>query len=96
MTDTKKDVYVEKIKAKLDEWSAEIDRLDAKSRQQQAEAKKAYLEQINELKKKRASAQVRLQKLQNAGAAAWEDLKVGVEEAINSVGEALQSARARF
>ena len=35
---TTRDAYVQKVKAKLDEWNAEIDRLEAQARQKEADA----------------------------------------------------------
>ena len=45
--------YVEKMKARLDEWKLEIDRLEEKTAQMVVGAKAKYQQQIAELKKKR-------------------------------------------
>jgi len=91
-----RDAYVKKMKAKLDEWNAEITRLEAKARQQEAGAQKQAAEHIETLKKKRQSTAEYLDKLQQAGESAWEDLKAGVENAAVSLGEAIRSAQSRF
>jgi uncharacterized coiled-coil DUF342 family protein len=91
-----RDVFVEKIKAKLDEWNAEIARLEAKARQQEADTKLKLEEQIETLRKKRKSTEADLDKLCQAGDSAWEDLKSGVESAATSLGEAIKSANSRF
>lgn len=91
-----REVYVEKMKAKLDEWNAEIDKLEAKSRQAEADAKKVYQKQIESIKEKRRETRVNLDEMRQAGEGAWQDLKAGVENAAASLGEAIRSAQSRF
>jgi hypothetical protein len=95
MSETR-DVYVKKIKAKLDEWNAEIDQLEAKARQKEADSQQRLQEQIEKVKATRNSAEEKLNGIRQAGGDAWEDLKAGLEMATDAVGEALRSARSRF
>lgn len=95
MSETR-DAYVEKTKAKLDEWNAEIAKLEAKARQEKADAQMNLEEQIETMKKKRKSTEEDLDKLRQAGESAWEDLKAGVENAATSLGDAIRSAQSRF
>jgi hypothetical protein len=95
MSETR-NAYVNKIKAKLDEWNAEIDKLEIKSRKKELEMRAAYEERISDLKEKRKSAGQELEKLQAAGKDAWEDLKAGVENAAKSLSDAIQSAKSKF
>ncbi len=37
-----RDAFVKKMKAKLDEWNAEIAKLESRARQHEADAQKAY------------------------------------------------------
>ena len=91
-----RDAFVKKMKAKLDEWNAEIDKLEAQSRQKGAEVQAGYQKRIADVKDKRQKARQKLDKMQGAGESAWEDLKSGVELATDALGDALKSARARF
>ncbi|WP_291319257.1 hypothetical protein [Desulfonatronospira sp.] len=91
-----RDAFVQKLKAKIDEWNAEIDRLNAKAEQVEAEAKMEYLQQVEEIKKHRDDALQKMEKLQEAGEGAWEDMKSGVEMAVDSMIQAVKSARERF
>jgi septation ring formation regulator EzrA len=91
-----RDVFVKKIKAKLDEWNAEIDKLEAQSRQKEADFQEDLQRRLEELKTKRQATQQKLEDLQNAGGSAWQDLKAGVEEAASALGQALDSARTHF
>lgn len=95
MSETR-NTYVEKIKAKLDEWNADIAKLEAKARQQEADTQIKLMERIETLKKKRKSTEDDLDKLRQAGDNAWQDLKTGVENAAASLGDAIKSAKSRF
>ena len=47
---SERDLYVQEMKAKLDEWNAQVDRLLAKADAAQADAKLEYNEQVEALK----------------------------------------------
>lgn len=91
-----KDEYVRKMHSKLDHWSAEIDKLAAKAYQSKADIRVEYNQQIEELRSKRNEARNKLERLQDAGEGAWEDMKAGVETAWNAIGTAIDSAKSRF
>lgn len=74
-----KDEFVEQLKAKLDQWSAEIDQLEAKAREKKAQAAIDYQAQIAELKSKRDVAAEKLREVQGASGDAWENLKAGTQ-----------------
>ena len=95
MSETR-DAYIRKVKAKLDEWNAEIDKLEAKARQKEVDLQTDYRQQIEILKSKRQEAKDKLATLQSASDSAWQDLKSGVELAASALGEALKSAHTRF
>lgn len=92
----KKKAYVEKMEAQLKEWGGEIDVLRAKGEKSKAEAKIAYLKQIEELKKKQGSVKKNLRELRGSGDEAWEDFKGGVEDAVKDLKRALNRAASRF
>jgi len=92
----KRDAFVKKIKARIDEWNAEIDRLKARAEQAEADARIEYHDEIQELKNYRNDARKKLDKLQHAGEGAWEDLRAGVEMAFDAMNQAVNSARNRF
>jgi uncharacterized coiled-coil DUF342 family protein len=92
----KRDAFVKKMKAKLDEWNADIAELEAKAKQKEAEARGDVEKRIEELKAKRKTVEDDLDQLRSSGEDAWEDLKTGIDSAASALGEALQSARSRF
>lgn len=91
-----KQAYAKKLRAQLDEWSAEVDRLKAKARGESADLQIEYEKELKEVEKKLAAAEKKLEKLEEAGSDAWEDLKGGLEGARTNLGNAVKSAAARF
>ncbi|SNR70641.1 hypothetical protein SAMN05192560_0613 [Methylobacillus rhizosphaerae] len=91
-----KDEYVEKLKAQLDEWSADIDVLDAKVRKTDAELRIKYDEQVSALKLKREEAKVKLAEVQSSAGEAWKELRKGSDEAWESIKSAIAEARKKF
>ncbi len=88
--------YIAKAKARIDQWTAEIDRLEAKAREADADARLAYSQQIEEMRSQRDTAQEKLAELRQAGDSAWEDVKSGFDKAWDDMTSALDKATARF
>jgi len=80
-----RDAYVKKIEAQLDEWSAELDRLEAKLKKGEANAEIKYQEQFSQLRESREELKMKLGQLKKASEDSWEDLKGGVENSFNKV-----------
>lgn len=95
MTD-KRDAYVQKLKARLDEWNAEIDRLAAKAGQAEAESRIEYENRLEEVRAKRKALEDRLAELQQAGEGAWEDLKQGLENSWEILKKSFTRAKSEF
>ncbi|MFO8048848.1 MAG: coiled coil domain-containing protein [Desulfosudaceae bacterium] len=93
---TAKEAYEKKLKAQLEQWDAEIDKLQAKAKQADADAQLEYHKRIEELQALRDKANQKLTELKNASENAWEDLKVGAELARDSLASAIKSATSRF
>jgi hypothetical protein len=93
---SEKQAYEKKLQAKLDEWSAEIDKLKAKADSAGADLQLDYNRRIEDLLSMQKAANERLVALRDASDDAWQDLKVGMESAVDSLGNALRSARTRF
>ena len=93
---TKRDVYVEKLKAQLDEWNSEIDKLAAKAAQAGATAKIEYKNQMDDLRAKRDDVRDKLLTVQQAGDGAWEDLKEGLENSWEILKMSFNKAKTEF
>lgn len=91
-----KDAYVEKLQAKMDEWNAEIKKLDAKARQAEADSKIKYEKELEDLRARRKDLEEKMSRLRESGEGAWKDLKTGIESAWQSLDTAITSAASRF
>ena len=91
-----RDLYVEKAKAKLDQWNAEIAKLQAKADAAGADAKIEYRRQIDDLRAQRDAAEARLREVSEASDGAWADMKSGFDKAWDNVSDAFDKAMARF
>lgn len=92
----RKEAYQEKLSAQLDEWKAEIDKLDARAQKVEGEIKVEFLNKVDQLRAQQEIASHKLANLQQAGDEAWDDLKAGVDIAWKNLGTAVKSAAARF
>lgn len=91
-----RDAYMAKLKAKMDEWIADIDKLEAQARGVQANARLNYEQQLASLKAGRDAAAQKMRELQDASADAWETLREGAETAWSDLSKALKDAAERF
>lgn len=91
-----KQAYEKKLRAQLNEWSAEIDKLKAKADKAEAEAQVEYYEKIEELRTMQRDVANKLIELEESSDDAWEDIKAGINSAWDSLDGALKSAAQRF
>lgn len=93
---SEKEAYEKKMQARLDEWSAEIDKLRARADQAGADARIQMHKEIDRARARFDAANEKLKELKNTGDDAWEDIKNGLEGAWSSLDTALQAAKSRF
>ncbi len=91
-----REIYIEKMKAKLDKLNAQMDKLEAEFKNAQSDARLEYSRELDQLKERREDAADKLDALQKAGEGAYEDLKIGLESAFDTLGHAISSAVSRF
>ena len=92
----KRDAYVKKLKALLDEWNADIDKLSAKTDKADADAKIEYHKKLDELKEKRSEIEHKIEVMQESGESAWEDLKHGLEDSWDTLKKSLSMMKSEF
>ncbi|AXY41947.1 coiled coil domain-containing protein [Halomonas alkalicola] len=91
-----REAYEQKLRAKLDEWQAEIDKLRAKARGAEADARIEREKEAERLEAKREEMRHKLKELREAGDDAWDDLRDGAERAWKSFSDSFEKARDRF
>ena len=93
---SEKEAYEKKLQAKLDAWSAEIDKLKAKGDEVEADLQVEYNRQLQDMRAMRDAAEQKLRELRASSDDAWEDFKVGIDRAWDEIANALRTARSRF
>ncbi|MCF8467023.1 MAG: hypothetical protein K9G33_06440 [Sneathiella sp.] len=88
--------YEKKLKAQLEEWDADINRLSAKADAVRAEARVKYLDEVDKLRDQKKKAEARLSQFEDAQEGAWEDMKTGIDAAWKNLGYAVNNAVERF
>ena len=88
--------YVEKLKAQLDEWRADLDRLEAEAKKASPGTELRYGEQIKELRQKAEEAQETLLKIREENEDAWKDLKKGAENMWGAFKKSFVKAKSEF
>lgn len=92
----KRDQYLEKLKAQLDEWNAEVAKWEAKTRNAQADMRIEYEKQLETFRRQRDQALEQMHKVQAATGDAWIDLVRGADEAWAKMREAFEKANSHF
>lgn len=91
-----KEAYLASREAELKEWDAKILQLEAKAEQAQAQVKIQYYEQLELLRTKQTSVREKLHELKQSSGAAWESVKIGLDNAWHDLKGGLTSAAAKF
>lgn len=91
-----KEAYKQKVRAQLDEWKAEADKLRAKIKKNQADKKIDSQKYLDELKEKQKRVRAKLEQLEDASEDAWEDLKDGLEKTSAELKQTFTKVRSKF
>ena len=91
-----KEAYERQLRAKLDEWNAEIAKMEAQARQANAEAQLEFERQKTILQKNMEIANENLKKLASASEGAWAEMKQGMDKAFVDMSSAFQAAVDKF
>lgn len=89
-------IYQEKAEAQLRDLDQKIDDLKAKLRTEKDVDQKEINRQMSDLHRKRVVAQRDLERLKNSSQAAWQDMKAGLESAMNDLENAYNQAASHF
>jgi uncharacterized coiled-coil DUF342 family protein len=87
---------VDSLKQKLDQWNADLDRLESRAESFSDERRKELEETVETLKDKRKEAMDAFKRLDSASDDAFADVQEGVLEAWDKMSDSLEQARQRF
>ena len=93
---SRRDEYVATMKRQLDEWSAEMDALEAKAHDAQEAAKLKYQEQLSALRTQRLAGEKKLEAVQTATEDSWERLKAETDNVWEAFKDSVQAFKAHF
>ena len=91
-----RDEYVAKLKARLDEWNAELARWEAKAKVAQTDVRIEYDRRIAALQQQRDGAVEQLKRVQASAGEAWVELARGADQAWEQMRDAFETARSHF
>jgi len=91
-TESAKNQFVKKMETELEKVEAKIAEMKEKAENATEEAKGEYKKQIRSLQGKKSSFQRKLNELQDASGEAWEELKAGVQKAVDDLKKASDNA----
>ena len=91
-----RDEYVARMKRELDEWSAEMDALEARAHEAREDAKVKYQEQLSALHTKRLEGEKRLQAIKAATGDSWEQLKADSDNVWEAFKDSVRAFKAHF
>jgi len=88
--------FGKQIETKLNEYGEKIDQLQAKAEKLGGDAKTKAEQQLTALRQKRDEASEKLKRLGSSSGDAWEQLKSGIDAAMEDLGNAYKKAVAEF
>jgi hypothetical protein len=91
-----KEAWKRRIEAQLDEWKAETEKWKARTKRKKAESDIEIDNILNDLENKQEIARKKLQKLEESGNEAWDEIKEGIESAANELKDTYNKASKKF
>lgn len=91
-----KEIYEQKMKARLDEWQSVVDKYKARIKNAKADTKLELEQQINDLQAKQEKSKEKLLELSKSGEKTWKDIKSDLDRAIAELDGAIEAASSRF
>ena len=92
----KRDEYVDKLKAQLDQWNAEVTTWEAKAKGAQADMRIEYEMHLETFRRQRDHALEQMRRVQGASGDAWIDLMRGADDAWAKMRESFEKASSHF
>ncbi len=90
---TNRDEFVEKLKAKLDDWNADIDRLESELSSLGGEMKDEVGARISKLREHGDEMRKKMGQIHEVSEEAWEEMSRGLDDAWQVLKEGFQKAK---
>ena len=95
-TEEQKALYQKKIQEKMAQYNRELVVLEAKLAKMNEQAKADLVAEMENLSRKKAEMGIKVRELQTASGEAYEDLKEGLDKAVEEMDKAYDQAMKRF
>ena len=92
----KRELYLEKINAQIEQYSAKLAGMHGKATEINVDMKLEYLKQVEMLEGKRDGLKKKYEQLSKASESSWKDMKEGTENAWNELKESVAKATNHF
>ena len=92
----KRDLYLKKISAQIDQYNAKLAGMRAKASEVNADMKLEYLKQVEKLEVNRDGLKKKYEQLSKASESSWKDMKEGTENAWNELKESVAKVLDNF
>jgi chromosome segregation ATPase len=93
---SERQMHVDTMKTKIDEWSNDIDEIEKKSKNASSDLNEEYQNQIGGLKTQRDDALIKLEEIQNTTDSTWEDVKQEAVDTWDAISRAFSSAKEKL
>lgn len=90
---SEREAYIDKLTAKLKEWDAELDKLQAKAEGLSADARIQLERRAGAWREKRGELRGRLEQMKSSGDSAWGEIEAGLERSYDELKRAFERAR---
>jgi hypothetical protein len=90
------EAYEKDMNIKMKKWGAKIDEMKARLDTADAQTRQSLYREIENLRELQHKAQDHIESLKHSGRESFNDVKVGVENAVKKLEEAVGSALSRF
>ena len=88
--------FREQAEARLSEYEKEIDQLQATALKMRGDMKAKAEQQLTQLRQKRDTVSEKMKELGSSSDGAWEQIKTGIEAALEDLGNSYKKAAAEF
>lgn len=85
-----------KLQLKLEEWKAELSKLNAQAESAGSELQDDFQKRLFELERKILTAQEQLNKLRSASGSAWEEMTQAIDRAWQEIDETIKKTKDQF
>ncbi len=93
---SKRDEYINQVKKRLDDWNADIKKLEETYEKAEEGAKHRLKEQIKSLRHHREEAQEQVRRIEDAAEEFWHEIAKGAEDAWRRMGNTFAGLRASY